>query len=110
MYIGQDNQTYTRREAKMAKNSKNQRGSKPATGTYTEAGNSIKFVELGAGYCYIRDPSDGKLHHMKVSSEDFVTTVKEISEKYPMEKLLTEMRDLAKRFPNSEWKNSISKF
>lgn len=59
--------------------SKNQRSVKPQTGPYTEVGDSNRIVPLGAGFCYLRDPRDGRTIHVKVDSDRFRQLVEEIA-------------------------------
>jgi len=91
----------------MAGFSKNQRSAKkPVSGPYVEPSDTSRFVPLGGGYCYIRDPRDGRTHHVKVNSISFQEILNTIGSVESVEnRLTTELRKLAtnaNRF-GSEW-------
>jgi|LauGreDrversion4_1035100.scaffolds.fasta_scaffold01863_8 hypothetical protein len=91
----------------MAGVSKNQRvAKKPVSGPYVESGDTTRLVPLGAGYCYIRDPRDGRTHHVKVNSTSFQEIMTAIATVTTVEnRLVTELGVLAtnaNRF-GAEW-------
>lgn len=91
-------------ETIMAGVSKNQRVSKkPSTGPYVEQAGTTRLVPLGAGHCYLRDPRDGRTHHVKVGSPRFRELMTEVAAVTGVEaRLTTELSGLAARY-GGEW-------
>jgi len=91
----------------MAVNKNNRRVlSKPA-GAYTEAGQLSRFIPLDGGYCYMRDPRNGKAFHVKVNSERFDTLLDEFVATIGKERLVSEIEGLTRKHPGDGWDKAL---
>lgn len=80
--------------------SKNQRSASSASGaSYTELGEMSRVVPLGAGYCYLRSPLDGKTHKTKVNSEQFNELLAGFAAKTGVPRLVAELEALHASYP-----------
>ena len=84
-------------------------GGKPNSGAYSEPADTTRFVPLGADHCYLRDPNNGKTYHLKINSELFFEKIESITTNFPKDKLLKEIKDLAKTYPNDSWGKAYAK-
>ena len=91
----------------MAVNKNNRGVPSKQGGPYTEAGQLSRFVPLHAGYCYMRDPRNGKTFHVKVNSERFDTLLDEFVTSIGKERLVSEIEGLSRKYPGDGWDKAL---
>lgn len=91
----------------MAVNKNNRKIAVKPNGPYTEQGYTSRFVPLQAGYAYLRDPRDGKTHHVMVNSERFNTLLEEFIQTIGKDRIVTELEGLSRRFPADGWSTAL---
>jgi hypothetical protein len=93
-----------------AKSSKNQRAIKTSPGQYSEIGNISRFIPLQSGFCYLNDPRNGKVYHLKVGSSRFEELVAEIASKWGVDRMQESLADMVTRYPGTHWVQALESF